>query len=68
MKVLIGGQTNRKNNVKRIIADGAYNSNENFRFLCQNDIEPVIMVRKNLSLSREGGGRSRTHSPRKLLY
>jgi hypothetical protein len=23
------------------------------------------MVRKNLSLSREGGGRSRTHSPRK---
>jgi len=34
-------------------------------FLFQNDIEPAIMVRKNLSLSREGGGRSRTHSPRK---
>ncbi|HET7391482.1 MAG TPA: hypothetical protein VFJ51_11705, partial [Nitrososphaeraceae archaeon] len=54
-----------KNNVKRTIADSAYNSNENFRFLCQNDIEPAIMVRKNLSLSREGSGRSNTHSPRK---
>jgi hypothetical protein len=32
MKVLIGGQTNGKNNVKRIIADGAYDSDENFRF------------------------------------
>src|SRR2546421_8923942 len=35
------------NNVKRIIADGVYDSNENFRFLCQNNIEPAIMVRKN---------------------
>jgi len=32
MKVLIGGQTNGKNNVKRIIVDGAYDSDENFRF------------------------------------
>ena len=54
-----------KNNVKRTIADSTYNSNENFRFQCQNDIEPAIMVRKNSSLSREGRGRSRTHSPRK---
>ena len=54
------------NNVKRVIADGAYDSNENFRFLCQNDIEPAIRVRKNSSLSIGGGGRrSMTHSPRK---
>jgi DDE family transposase len=59
------------NNVKRIIADdGAYDSNENFRFLCQNNIEPASMVRKNSSLSIGGGGarrRCRTHSPRKLV-
>ena len=60
------------NNVKRVIADGAYDSNENFRFLCQNDIEPAIRVRKNSSLSIGGGGgrrrrrkRCRTHSQRK---
>jgi len=36
------------NNVKRIIAaDGAYDSNENFTFLFQSDIEPAIIVRKN---------------------
>jgi hypothetical protein len=61
-------RSTEKNNVKRIIASGAYDSNEHFRFLCQNNIELAIMVRKNLSLSRERGGRSRTHSPRKLLY
>jgi hypothetical protein len=58
-------RSTEKNNVKRIIASGAYDTNENFRLLCQNDIEPAIMVRKNLSLSRAGGGRSRTHSPMK---
>ena len=62
---MIGGQNNGKNNVKRTIADSTYNSNENFRFQCQNDIEPAIMVRKNSSLSREGRGRSMTHIPRK---
>jgi Transposase DDE domain len=65
LKVLVD-RAMENNNVKRIIADGAYDSNENFRFLCQNDIEPAIMVRKNSSLSiGGGGGRSMTHSPRK---
>ena len=64
LKVLVD-RAMENNNVKRIIADGAYDSNENFRFLCQNDIEPAIRVRKNSSLSREGGRRSMTHSPRK---
>lgn len=68
LKVLVDGAM-ENNNVKRIIADGAYDSNENFRFLCQNNIEPAIMVRKNSSLSIGGGGRGRysTHSPRKLV-
>ena len=55
------------NNVKRVIADGAYDSNENFRFLCQNDIEPAIRVRKNSSLSLGGGRRCRIHSSRKVV-
>lgn len=69
LKVLVDGAM-ENNNVKRIIADGAYDSNENFRFLCQNNIEPAIMVRKNSSLSIGGGGgrgRYSTHSPRKLV-
>jgi DDE family transposase len=37
------------NNVKRVIADGAYDSKENFRYLFDNDIEAAIKVRKNSS-------------------
>jgi len=48
LKVLVD-RAMENNNVKRIIADGAYDSNENFRFLCQNNIELAIMVRKNSS-------------------
>lgn len=36
------------NDVKRVIADGAYNDNkENFRYLSDNGIEAAIKVRKN---------------------
>jgi hypothetical protein len=35
------------NNVKRVIADGAYDNNENFRYLSDNGIEAAIKVRKN---------------------
>jgi hypothetical protein len=65
LKVLVD-RAMENNNVKIIIADGAYDSNENFRFLCQNDIEPAVMVRKNSSLSI-GGGSARIHSPRKVV-
>jgi hypothetical protein len=38
------------NDVKRVIADGAYNdSKENFRYLFDNGIEAAIKVRKNSS-------------------
>jgi len=33
--------------VKRVLADGAYDSRANFRFLSNNRIEPVIRVRSN---------------------
>jgi hypothetical protein len=41
-------------NVSSVIADGAYDSRKNFRFLADNDIEPVIKVRKNASLHARG--------------
>ena len=37
------------NDVKRVIADGAYDSKENFRYLFHNQIEAVIKVRKNFN-------------------
>jgi hypothetical protein len=37
------------NDVKRVIADRAYDSKENFRYLFDNDIEAAIKVRKNSS-------------------
>ncbi len=40
--------------ISKVIADGAYDSRRNFRFLADNDIEPVIKVRKNASLKARG--------------
>jgi len=37
------------NTLKIVIADGAYDSKENFRYLCDNNIEAAIKVRKNSS-------------------
>jgi hypothetical protein len=37
------------NDVKRVIADGAYDNNENFRYLSDDGIEAAINVRKNSS-------------------
>ena len=34
-------------NVKRVLADGAYDSRHNFQFLHDNDLDPAIKVRKN---------------------
>ncbi|MBV9176829.1 MAG: transposase [Nitrososphaeraceae archaeon] len=34
---------------KKILADGAYDSNDNFRYIDKMKIEPVIRVRKNSS-------------------
>jgi hypothetical protein len=40
------GQTN----VKRVLADGAYDSRDNFQYPHDNDIDPAIKVRKNSSI------------------
>lgn len=56
--------------IKRVIADGAYDSNENFRYLYDNDIEAAIRVRKNSS-SLSGGSSSSSRggadSPRNVV-
>ena len=44
----------RKGNVRRVLADGAYDSKNNFRMLASNNIEAVIRVRKNASLKSGG--------------
>jgi len=44
--------TNTK--ITKTLADGAYDSKRNFRYLTSKDIEPIIKVRKNTS-SRAGG-------------
>lgn len=40
--------------IGKVVADGAYDSKENFQFLSNNNIEPAIKVRKNTSLHAGG--------------
>jgi hypothetical protein len=40
--------------VKSVLADGAYDSRENFTFLSDNNIEPLIRVRSN-SIAKSRG-------------
>jgi hypothetical protein len=40
--------------IGKVIADGAYDSKDNFQFLSNNNIEPAIKVRKNSSLHAGG--------------
>jgi hypothetical protein len=43
------------NTLERVIADGAYDSNENFQYLSNKNIEAAIKVRKNSSYDRTAG-------------
>src|SRR3990170_8774702 len=43
-----------KTDLKRVVADGAYDSKSNFRLLADRGIEPVIKVRKNASFKAGG--------------
>ena len=47
--------------INKVIADGAYDSRDNFRYLDQMGIEPVIKVKKNSSTNANG------YTPRKLV-
>jgi hypothetical protein len=57
LKRLVNGA--RENvGVKRVLADGAYDSRANFNFLAQSHIKPVIRVRSN-SVPRSKGCQAR---------
>jgi len=51
-------KASEKAKVNKVLADGAYDSKKNFRYLTEKKIEPVIKVRKNAS-SKAGGCVSR---------
>jgi hypothetical protein len=53
-------EASENNDVSRVLADGAYDSKENFWYLDYNDIEAAIKVKKNSS------GKARGCYPRKL--
>jgi len=40
----------KNNNIQKVLADGAYDSKDNFRYLDELKITPVIKVRKNSSI------------------
>ena len=52
--------TSKNNDVKRVLADGTYDSKKNFQYLYDNSIEAAIKVRKNST------GRSMGCYPRKI--
>ena len=54
-------EASEKAKVSNVLADGAYDSKKNFRYLADKGIEPVIKVRKNAS-NKAGGC-----MPRKLV-
>ena len=60
LKKLVDEAT-QKANVNKVLADGAYDSKKNFRYLTEKKIEPVIKVHRNVS-SKAGGC-----VPRKLV-
>ncbi|AFU57886.1 putative transposase, IS4 family [Candidatus Nitrososphaera gargensis Ga9.2] len=60
MKKLVKGAS-ENNGIKRVLADGAYDSKKNFRYLARKGIEAAIKVRKNSS------GKAMGCYPRKLV-
>ena len=50
LKKLVGDAGSKNNNVIKILADGAYDSKDNFKYLDKLNITPGIKVRKNSSI------------------
>lgn len=47
-------RASENNDVSRVLADGAYDSKENFHYLADNGIEAAIKVKKNSSGKAHG--------------
>ena len=62
LKELVGDVVSKNNNIQKVLADGAsYDSNDNFKYLDELKITPVIKVRKNSSIKN-----NTNCTPRKL--
>jgi hypothetical protein len=53
MKSLVEGVLNNNHNIKikSFIGDGVYDSNENFKYLKEKRIQPIIKVKRNSIVS-----------------
>lgn len=51
VKHILDNGSEKRVRIRSVLSDGAYDSNENFRFLNDKGIEPVIRVRKNSIVS-----------------
>ncbi len=61
LKELVGDVISKNNNIQKVLADGAYDSKDNFKYLDGLKITPVIKVRKNSSIKN-----NTNCTPRKL--
>ena len=50
LKELVGEVVSKSNNIQKVLADGTYDSKDNFKYLDELQITPVIQVRKNSSI------------------
>ena len=50
LKKVVDNVVSENNDVKKVLADGAYDSKDNFMYLDRMGIEPVIRVRRNSSI------------------
>src|SRR6478609_1439970 len=50
LKKLVDDVISKNNSIKKILADGAYDSKDNFKYLDELNITPGIKVRKNSSI------------------
>jgi transposase len=58
---LVGDVISKNNNIQKVLADGAYDSKDNFKYLDGLKITPAIKVRKNSSIKN-----NTNCTPRKL--
>ena len=70
LKPLMEQVKERGGRVDRVYADGGYDSKENFNYLAENGIEPVIKIRNNSSTKSRGSPSraKRVREYRKLGY
>jgi transposase len=61
LKELVGDVISKNNNIQKVLADGAYDSKDNFKYLDGLKITPAIKVRKNSSIKNNANC-----TPRKL--